>query len=51
MLTVCIVETEQHEFIKSINCDIAQGYYYAKPMECKEFEKLLSKENNSEKCL
>ncbi|MFN1911225.1 EAL domain-containing protein [Clostridioides difficile] len=51
MLTVCEgVETEQHvEFIKSINCDIAQGYYYAKPMECKEFEKLLSKENNSEK--
>ncbi|NJI78882.1 EAL domain-containing protein [Clostridioides difficile] len=49
MLTVCEgVETEQHvEFIKSINCDIAQGYYYAKPMECAQFEKLLSKENNS----
>lgn len=36
MFTVCEgVETEQHvEFIKSINRGIAQGYYYAKPMEC-----------------
>lgn len=51
MLTVCEgVETKQQvEFIKSINCDIAQGFYYAKPMECKQFEKLLSKKNTSDK--
>lgn len=51
ILTVCEgVETKQQvEFIKSINCDIAQGFYYAKPMECKQFEKLLSKKNTSGK--
>lgn len=51
MLTVCEgVETKQQvEFIKSINCDIAQGFYYAKPMECKQFEKLLSRKNTSDK--
>lgn len=36
------VETsKQVEFLKSIHCDAAQGYFYAKPMEVAEFEKLL----------
>lgn len=41
--TVCEgVETkEQKELLKSIGCDYAQGYYYAKPMEQKHFEALL----------
>lgn len=38
------VETkEQVNFLTSIGCDIAQGYYYAKPMQEPEFEKLLEK--------
>lgn len=41
------VETkEQVEFLKSIGCNRAQGYYFAKPMPCKEFEELLSIDNN-----
>ncbi|MCR4909009.1 MAG: EAL domain-containing protein [Lachnospiraceae bacterium] len=36
------VETrEQAEFLKSINCDIAQGYYYSKPVTVTEFERML----------
>lgn len=36
------VETsEQADFLMHIGCDIAQGYYYAKPMPMNEFEKLL----------
>ena len=37
------VETkEQADFLKSINCDVAQGYYYSKPVTTDEFEKLLT---------
>lgn len=33
------VETEEHvAFLKSVNCGIAQGYYFAKPMPIEEFE-------------
>ncbi len=41
--TVCEgVETkEQVEFLKNADCDVAQGYYFAKPMPNEEFEKLL----------
>ncbi len=36
------VETkEQVDFLKSINCDVAQGYYYSKPVNTVEFEKML----------
>lgn len=36
------VETkEQADFLSGCGCDIAQGYYYAKPMPIDEFEKLL----------
>lgn len=36
------VETkEQVEFLKRTHCDIFQGYYFAKPMEISEFEKLM----------
>ena len=35
------VETkEQLEFLKSISCDIFQGYYFAKPMEVAQFEEI-----------
>lgn len=34
------VETEQHvEFLKNSKCDVAQGYYFAKPMPLVEFDK------------
>lgn len=36
------VETaEQMERLKTMNCDIAQGYYYAKPCPASEYEALL----------
>lgn len=35
------VETsEQLAFLKSINCDMFQGYYFAKPMEVEQFEEI-----------
>ena len=41
------VETkEQAEFLSEINCDMAQGYYFAKPMPCREFETLLDDDIN-----
>ncbi len=41
--TVCEgVETfEQVKFLQSVGCDVAQGYYYAKPMPMEEFEKMV----------
>ena len=36
------VETKEHvDFLKSSHCDIAQGYYFAKPMPLEEFNQLL----------
>lgn len=33
------VETKEHvEFLKSSDCDVAQGYFFAKPMPLEEFE-------------
>ncbi len=44
------VETkEQVEFLKSIGCNKGQGYYFAKPMPCKDFEELLSTNDNHSK--
>lgn len=38
------VENEQHvELMKSIGCLIAQGYYFAKPMDQEHFEKIYKK--------
>ncbi len=36
------VETkEQYEFLRDNNCDIIQGYYFAKPMPVGKFTELL----------
>lgn len=38
------VETEeQYKFLKSIGCDMIQGYYFARPMPEEEFEKCMEK--------
>lgn len=38
------VETkEQLDFLDSINCDVAQGYYYSRPISLEEFEKFMMK--------
>lgn len=39
------VETkEQYEFLLKNNCDVIQGYYFAKPMSAIEYEKYLKQE-------
>ncbi len=38
-----VEEPEQIEFLKKVNCEAAQGYYYAKPMPAQEFEELYFK--------
>lgn len=47
LLTVAegVETTQQVEFLKNAGCDIAQGYYYAKPMPIEDFEVLYSKIN------
>ena len=36
------VETEEQvDFLRKINCDSIQGYYYSKPLPEQEFKKLL----------
>ncbi len=33
-----IEESSQVDFLKSVNCEVVQGYFYAKPMSISEFE-------------
>ncbi len=36
----------QAELLKKINCDIAQGFYYARPMNLENFINYLNKKPN-----
>lgn len=49
MCVVCEgVETEaQVTFLREINCDAAQGYYYAKPMPIEDFDSFWQKQSAS----
>lgn len=39
------IETEeQYHYLKKINCDLGQGYFFNKPLPAGEFEKILSEE-------
>jgi EAL domain-containing protein (putative c-di-GMP-specific phosphodiesterase class I) len=33
----------QQEYLKAANCDIIQGYYYAKPLSIKDLERFIQK--------
>ena len=35
-------KAEQVDFLRSVGCDFIQGFYYAKPMPAKDYEKLIS---------
>ncbi|RCS70085.1 putative bifunctional diguanylate cyclase/phosphodiesterase [Vibrio casei] len=42
------IEDRWHdEYLKGIDCDFGQGYYYSRPLPAKEFEQLLQKESIS----
>lgn len=42
-----VEEKEQVEYLKSIECDTIQGYYYSKPEDFEKVKNMLSKCNNS----
>lgn len=42
-----VEEKEQVEYLKSIECDTIQGYYYSKPEEFEKVKNMLSKCNNN----
>lgn len=46
--TICEgIETEgQRDILKNAGCNMAQGYFYSKPLSERDFEALLDKENN-----
>ena len=39
-----VEEAYQADFLEEIGCETAQGYYFARPMPLKEFEKLLTED-------
>ena len=41
------VETKEHiEYLRSLDCDIAQGYYFGKPMNEQKFKELILNSND-----
>lgn len=43
-----VEDEEQLEFLKSIECDAAQGFYLSKPISCDEFENILSEQSREQ---
>jgi len=41
-VTEGVESASQADFIRSIHCDIGQGYYYAKPMPEDEFTRFIT---------
>ena len=39
-----VEKKEQVDFLKELQCDIYQGYYFSKPLEVKEFEKMVKQQ-------
>ena len=44
VISECVETLDQVEFLAEKNCDLIQGYYFAKPMPFKDFEELWFKE-------
>ena len=44
VLSEGVETTEQSNFLKGIQCDMAQGFLYSKPVPLREFEKMLNEE-------
>jgi len=42
VLSEGVETTEQSQFLKGIQCDMAQGFLYSKPVPLREFEKMLN---------
>ena len=42
-----IEEQEQYEYLKQLDCDMFQGYYFSKPIAATDFEKLFKTNRNS----
>lgn len=41
-----VEEEAQYKLLKEMNCDIIQGYYFSKPLDCDSFLKLIREEKN-----
>ena len=39
-----VEDREQYELVRRVGCDIVQGYYFSRPVDAENFEKLIEKE-------
>ena len=42
-----VEKREQVDFLKSVNCDVVQGYYFSKPIPAEDFRKMLREEKQN----
>ena len=43
MSATCVETVQQHEAVRRLGCELAQGYYYAKPLSLTDAERLLAR--------